>query len=119
MIYLGTGAQQINISIGGVRKMKYYSEQLDKIFETEEQLLDAEAENQMKLEAQKAEKEKRATAAKEVEELFNKANDAYKLANDKLEEFVKTYGSYHMTLRDSNLPRHASLFDFLFDSYLL
>ena len=47
--------------------MKYYSEQLDKIFETEEQLLDAEAENQMKLEAQKAEKEKRATAAKEVE----------------------------------------------------
>lgn len=107
------------ILLGGVRKMKYYSEQLDKIFETEEQLLDAEAENQMKLEAQKAEKEKRATAAKEVEELFNKANDAYKLANDKLEEFVKTYGSYHMTLRDSNLPRHASLFDFLFDSYLL
>ena len=28
--------------------MKYYSEQLDKVFETEEQLLDAEAANEIK-----------------------------------------------------------------------
>ena len=99
--------------------MKYYSETLDKIFDTEESLVEAEVESKKQLEAQRVEKEKRATAAKEVEDLFNKANDAYKLANEKLEEFVKTYGSYHMTLRDSDLPRHASLFDFLFDSYLL
>ena len=99
--------------------MKYYSETLDKIFDTEENLVAAERESQRQLEAQRAEKEKRATAAKEVEELFNKANDAYKLANEKLEEFVKTYGSYHMTLKDSNLPRPSSLFDYLFDNYLL
>ena len=99
--------------------MKYYSETLDKIFDTEENLVAAEMESKRQLEAQRAEKEKRATAAKEVEELFNKANDAYKLANEKLEEFVKTYGSYHMTLKDSNLPRPRSLFDYLFDNYLL
>ena len=99
--------------------MKYYSETLDKIFDTEENLVAAEMESKKQLEAQRAEKEKRATAAKEVEELFNKANDAYKLANEKLEEFVKTYGSYHMTLKDSNLPRPSSLFDYLFDNYLL
>lgn len=85
--------------------MKYYSEQLKKLFDTPEELLAAEE----KVNAAKREEEEkkaqlkaqRETRAKEVEDAFKAASDAQKKANELLGAFVKDYGSYHTTLKDA------------------
>lgn len=85
--------------------MKYYSEQLKKLFDTPEELLAAEekvnaakrAEEEKKAQL-KAQREKR---AKEVEDAFKFAAEAQKKANELLNAFVKDYGSYHTTLKDA------------------
>ena len=78
--------------------MRFYSDILNKPFDTEEELRAAEAKENEKLELAKVAKEKRATAAKEVEDAFNAANEAYKAANEKLKAFVNEYGSYHTSV---------------------
>jgi hypothetical protein len=97
-------------------KTLYYSETLDKSFETEEECLQAEKENSEKLALVKAEKEERKLAAKEVEKAFEEANDAYKAAREKMNAFVERWGSYHLTLRDSNLPL-PNFWDFFTDPW--
>lgn len=85
--------------------MKYYSEQLKKLFDTPEELLAAED----KVNAAKREEEEkkaqlktqRETRAKEVEDAFKTAAEAQKKANELLNAFLKDYGSYHTTLKDA------------------
>jgi hypothetical protein len=85
--------------------MKYYSEQLNRLFDTHEALLAAEekvnaakrAEEEKKAQL-KAQREKR---AKEVEDAFKVAAEAQKKANELLNAFVKDYGSYHTTLKSA------------------
>lgn len=79
--------------------MKYYSEKLKKLFDTQETLkkaedvvLKAEAE---KLAKEKALKETRANRAKEVETAIKIADEARETANKLLNNFVKDYGSFH------------------------
>lgn len=84
--------------------MKYYSEELKKLFDNEDEL--TKAENKAKEVAlakekkEKALREERATRAKEVEDAFKAARDAEKKANELLNEFVKDYGSFHTTIKD-------------------
>lgn len=89
------------------KPMKYYSEKLNKVFETVDALEKAEAE----LEAKNAEKKKKAEArairAKEVE-------DAYKNYRTLLDAFCKDYGSFHTSYSTSDLKSN-SLLDALFD----
>ena len=84
--------------------MKFYSEQLNKLFDSAEELKAAEdkvnaakrAEEEKKA-ALKAQREER---AKEVEEAFKLANEDTKKAYALLKEFLKDYGSFHTTLRE-------------------
>lgn len=91
---------------------KVYSEVLNRLFNTVEELEAAEqahAEAERKaLEAKKAAEAKKAqlkatreARAKEVEAAFQEANKAQKKANELLNAFVKDYGSFHTTLKDS------------------
>lgn len=93
--------------------MKYYSEKVKKLFDSEDELNEAEAKLEEKNKQALIVKEERAKAAKEVEDAYKAANDAYKVAKDKLNDFCKKYGSYHTTITDTN-----SLIDYLFDSWL-
>ena len=79
--------------------MKYYSEILNKNFDTEKELVKAEEEHK----AEQAKKEEAKLAVKkesaEVEEAFKAILEAQKAYNEKLDAFKKDYGSFHMTIR--------------------
>ena len=90
--------------------MKYYSEITKKLYDTKEELTQAE------VEVVKA-KANRANRAKEVEEALKVANDATKKANELLSAFVKDYGSFKTTIKDENtnaLTNFWSVFEKLF-----
>ena len=97
-------------------KKLFYSEELDKSFDSEEECLKAEKENSEKLAVVKAEKEERKQAAEEVKKAFEDADAAYKAAQEKMNNFIEKYGSYHLTLKDSHLPM-PNLFDFFVDPW--
>ena len=79
--------------------MKYYSEVLNKLFNSEEELNKAEVakreEEAAKAIAEKNKKEARAKRAKEVEEALKAANEAQSKAIKLLKEFTKDFGYYH------------------------
>lgn len=96
--------------------MKYYSETLDKLFESEKELQQAEK-NAIEAEAKKKELEEvkrreRAEDAKEVEialKNLRKAEDEY---HEKLNAFIKKYGYYHYTSHDArDFPSAFSLIE--------
>ena len=93
--------------------MKFYSEKLNKMFDTQELCAQAESEHEKALaevEArQKALTEERATRAKEVEELYKAAIEAKKAYDEKLRAFLKDYGSFHATFK--NVDPFFTLFD--------
>lgn len=97
--------------------MKYFSEVLNKTFDTEKECLKAEqeavaAKKKIELE-EKAKKEARAARAAEVDQALKDARTADKKADELLRAFVKDYGSYHTTLKDADayIP---SIFDLFF-----
>jgi len=84
--------------------MKYYSENLKKLFDSPEELEKAEKELSEREAEEKAKREQRAVRAKEVEDAWNKYQEL-------LKEFVKDYGSYH----HSSNGNEISLFDIFFN----
>lgn len=86
--------------------MKYYSEILDKVFDTTKDLEKAETLHAEEEAKKKKARTERAKDAKEVE-------DAFKHANDLLKAFVKKYGSYHQTIDTSE-----NLFDYISKFFL-
>ena len=78
--------------------MKFYSEKLNKLFNTEEELINEEKVLEEKEAAKNALKEKRAERAKEVEEAYKVAREAKEKADKILQEFLKDYGNYHYTI---------------------
>lgn len=99
--------------------MKFYSEQLNKFYDTAAEVLKAEEEHSKKLAAEKAKKEElanaRKTRAEEVEKAFKVAADAYDKANQLLADFCKDYGAYYKTYKEGE--KVPSLFDW-FNSWL-
>ena len=92
--------------------MKYYSTKLNRLFDTVEELEEAEKVYDDKLkEAEKA-KAERAEAAKKVEEAYKLAEETKKAADDLLTEFCKKYGAYHSTITKPT-TKTVSVFDFL------
>ena len=88
----------------GVYYMKYYSEDLKRLFDNEDELTKAEAEAKKvalaKETKEKQLREERATRAKEVEDALKAARDAEKKANKLMNNFVQDYGSFHTTIKD-------------------
>ena len=95
--------------------MKYVSELTKKAYDSEKECLYAEQEFKKKQEEKKAAQEKksaeRATRAKEVEEAYKKAVEANKAYREVLNNFVKDYGSFHMTYSST-----SDLINDVFDS---
>jgi len=106
--------------------MKYYGERTNKLYDTEKECMDAEfkAKEQENLEKIKKErevalakekKEKEVAARKEAAGKVEAARKAYleaqKAYRKELEEFCKTYGTYHYSV--DNADEIPSLFDML------
>lgn len=93
--------------------MKFYSEKLNKMFDSAADVLKAEEEHEKKLAEEKAKKEalvaNRKTRADEVEKAFKEAEEAYKKVNNLLADFCKDYGAYHKTYKEGE--KVPSLFD--------
>ena len=87
--------------------MKYYSEITKKLYDSKDELVKAEVET-TKAKSERAEK------AKEVTELLKAANEATKKANKALDEFVKEYGSFKTTIKDTDSNADNSFWN-LFD----
>lgn len=95
----------------------YYSEKLDKYFDSKKECLEAEdTYDKKQLLVDQAKEEKR-KAAKEVEELYKAAAEAKDKADKALSEFIDKYGSFHTTITDSSLTaKPFGLFDLFFDT---
>lgn len=94
---------------------KYFSELLNKTFDTKEECLEAEKAFEEKHKAELQVKEERAARRKEVEKLYEEANEARKKADEALAEFLKKYKHYHSTV--SNVPNTKTIFDVFFDNW--
>lgn len=88
--------------------MKYFSEKTKKLYDDEAKLREEEAafdEKQAKLEAErKALIETRKIRAKEVEDAFIASREADKKYIELRNAFVKDFGSFHMTIRNQEIP---------------
>ena len=106
--------------------MKFYSEILNKVFDTEKACLDAELTHKQALEAkareeeqkkiaEKKKQEERADDAKFIEELRQEMVEAQKKYREAIDAFVKQHGSYHFTTNSvEKIPYlFESLLDFL------
>lgn len=93
--------------------MKFYSEKLNKLFDTQELCAQAEDAHEKAIAEEEAKKkaltEERATRAKEVEDLYKAAIEAKKAYDEKLRAFLKDYGSFHATFK--NVDPFFSLLD--------
>ncbi len=100
--------------------MKYFSEKTNKTYDTEKACLDAEMEFDEAAAKERMKKEKlaeeRKARANEVEEAYKAVLEASKLYREKLNAFVKDYGSFHMTLRTGD-GNPFDLFDKFFDRF--
>lgn len=85
--------------------MKFYSEMLNKMYDTQEALESAEKVETSRLEAKRMAESKRsemrAADAKRVEEKRNAAHAAAKEYSDELNAFVKKYGYYHSSVDEN------------------
>ncbi len=109
-------------------KQVFLSEKLNKYFDSEEECKKAEkeheeklalvkAENEKKLELEKQKRAERKEKADEVTEAFKKADEARKHAYELLDEFCKTYGSFHTSYTSNDLVPTRSLFDIFFGDH--
>ena len=84
--------------------MKFYSEKLNKMYDSAAEVVKAEEMYDKKLAEEKAKKEEltntRKGRADEVEKLFAAAREAQKKANDALTAFCKDYGAFHKTYKE-------------------
>ena len=81
--------------------MRYYSDELNKVFDTEEELNKAENAERARIRKEKMEKEKKANERKEQADKVKAAYEVYLEARSKyaeaLEDFTRKFGPYHQT----------------------
>ena len=100
--------------------MKIISEKTGKTYETVDECVAAEAEFDKAVAAEKAKKEalaaNRKDRATEVENAYKASVEARKNYYKVLHDFIKDYGSFHMTFndRDDLVDDVNSIFDFWF-----
>ena len=110
--------------------MKYYSEKLGKVFDTEKACLEAEFHAKEQENLEKIRKERETALAKEkkekevaerkemanaVEEARKAMVDAQKAYQKKIKEFVDKYHSYHFTTTNTEeIPTLFDVFDRIF-----
>lgn len=84
--------------------MKYFSEKLNKLFDSEKACTEAEVEHDKQMEEAEAKKkalaDERASRAKNVEDLYKQAVEAKAAYDKELRAFLDDYGSFHCTLKN-------------------
>ena len=113
-------------------KLKYYSEKLNKFYDSAEECQHAEfeakeAENRVKIQKEREERElkekkekalaERKTDAENVENARKAYFDAQKKYHEELKKFIGKYGTYHYSTRNPN--EVPTLFDFVNDLFSL
>lgn len=97
--------------------MKYYSEDLKKLFDSTEELTQAEAAAKKAAEDEKAKKEaltkERKSRAEEIEKLLKERKVLDKKIHEALKEFTRDYGSFHTSYSNAE-----DLFDAFWDWFL-
>ena len=104
-------------------KMRYYSETLNRLFDSEEELNKAELKAKAKVEEQKqkelaaqraeaAKKAERTRRAKEVEDAIKAAREAQNKVSQLLTDFTKDYGYFHTSFSYDDIGEN-NIFDFL------
>lgn len=83
--------------------MKFYSDKTKALYDTQEELVTAEAEFDKKIQADEIKKKEKEVAAKKVEQAFIDADKAKEYAMEQLREFCKTYGSFKTKLDSDTL----------------
>ncbi len=100
--------------------MKIFSEKTNKYYTTVGECLAAENEFDKKLAEKKAEEkalaDTRKTRAAEVEKAYKESIEANKKYHKVLADFVKDYGSFHMTYHTEDLDPFFPFETFLHDS---
>lgn len=102
--------------------MRYYSDELNKVFDTEEELNKAENAERARIRKEKMEKEKKANERKEQADKVKAAREAYIEARSnyakELEDFTKKFDSWHETYTGEDAKRMVpTLFDSIFDRF--
>ena len=102
--------------------MKYYSEELNTLFSTQEELEKAEQEKKVKEYKERQEKEKKAAERKARAQEVEDARKAMVAARSKyaelLEAFTRDYKTYHLSLTGDDAKKAApTLFD-IFNPFL-
>ena len=101
--------------------MKILSEKTNKEYASVEECLAAEKEFDKQVALEKAKKDElaniRKDRAKEVEDAYKAILEAKKHYNELLNNFVKDYGSFHMTLHTGD-GNPFDLFNRFFDNWL-
>lgn len=86
--------------------MKFYSEKLNAMFDTQEACAQAESKHDKQVAEAEAKKkalaDERASRAKTVEELYKQAVEAKQKYDKALQEFLKDYGSFHATFKTTD-----------------
>ncbi len=86
--------------------MKFYSEKLNKMFDTQEACAQAENAHEKAVAEAEAKKkalaDERATRAKAVEDLYKQAVEAKQTYDKALQDFLKDYGSFHATFKTTD-----------------
>ena len=90
--------------------MRYYSDRLKRLFDTEEELKKAEEEQNAQALAEAKKKEERTARAKEIEAAYREIGEATKRYNELVAAFVKDYGSFHQSITKTR-ETPFSLFD--------
>ena len=97
--------------------MKYYSEDLKKLFDSEKELTEAEVAAKKAADEAKAKKEaltkERKTRAEEIEALLKERKALDKKIHAALAAFTKDYGSFHTSYSNAE-----DLFDAFWDWFL-
>lgn len=95
--------------------MKYYSERLKKLFETEDELVQAE----QKLDAEESERQKikeiKIERLKEIEDAYKAVEDATSKYNVLVNKFIQDYGYYHRS--DSRIIVPKSFYEFFLNYF--
>lgn len=99
--------------------MKIYSELTKKEYATVAECLSAEEEYKAKKAKEEKEKtalmEQRKLEAKEIEEAYKEILEANKKYHKLRDEFVKKYGSFHMTVKDLGSEIPFEMFNWIFN----
>lgn len=119
---MNTKSKELEVCSTETRTYDYYSRELKQVFNSLEELKEAEAKHHAELDAQETLKQEKTKRAKEVEEAYleyqkvredcyNKIAEAERKWVELRDKFAEDYHGYHMTYVNNNGKKEVSFSD--------